>query len=60
MGDNKVEKYCYDMDIKILMKIPFDRKIAENYALGKSLIDVFPEYKEEFKKIFIMIKNNNG
>lgn len=60
MGDNKVEKYCYDMDIKILMKIPFDRKIAENYALGKSLIGVFPKYKEEFKKIFIMIKNNNG
>ena len=34
------------------MEIPFDRKIAEGYAKGQSLIEIHPEWKEKFQKLF--------
>jgi len=60
IGNNEVEKYCQKQNIKILMKIPFSRKIAESYSLGKPLIEDFPEYKEKFHKLFVAIENDCG
>jgi len=60
IGNSEVEKYCQKQDIRILMKIPFSRKIAESYSLGEPLIEALPEYKKAFQKIFIAIENNYG
>ena len=60
IGNNEVEKYCQQRNIKILMQIPFSRKIAEGYSLGEPLIEILPEYKEAFQKLFIMIESNYG
>jgi len=60
IGNNEVEKYCQQQNIKILMKIPFSRKIAAGYSSGESLIKILPEYKEIFQKLFAMIENNYG
>jgi len=51
IGDKKVEEYCQKEKIKILMKIPFDRKIAEFYSKGMPIIEVIPKYKKEFTKL---------
>lgn len=60
IGNNEVEKYCTQINTRILMQIPFSRKVAEEYSLGNPLIEVLPEYKEAFKKLFAMIENNYG
>lgn len=48
IGDNQVEEWCYAHDIPVHMKIPFDRRIAEGYSRGESLIAVRPDLKAEF------------
>ena len=48
IGDTKTEKWCLEEDIKIHLKIPFDRQIAEGYAAGKPLIESRPELRATF------------
>jgi MinD superfamily P-loop ATPase len=55
VGDDKVELYCNENKIPILMRIPFDRKIAELYSMGIILIEEKKEYKEKFKEVFNFI-----
>jgi len=43
-GDDKVERYCEDENIEILMRVKDDRRIAEAYSVGKMIVDVLPEY----------------
>ena len=52
MGDDKVREYAASVDLPILMEIPFDRKIAEAYSRGQLLVDVMPEFKEDFIKLY--------
>lgn len=55
-GNNEVENYCSKESIAILMKIPFDRKIAEAYSKGITIVEAIPQYKEEFIKLFELIE----
>ena len=57
LGDNKVKDYCSRENIPILMEIPMDRKIAEAYSEGKSIIETMPEYKQKFLALYKKIKN---
>lgn len=47
-GDDRVVKYCIQENIRILMQIPEDRRIAEGYSEGKPLIDSAIEYRKKF------------
>ena len=51
-GDDRVERYCKDESIEILMRVRDDRQIAEAYSVGKMIIDVLPEYKEAFAHFY--------
>ena len=51
-GDNGVEEFCKEEGIPVLMKIPEDRRIAQAYSKGLSLIQEFPEYRERFLELF--------
>lgn len=55
IGDDKVELYCKENKIPILMSIPFDRKIAELYSKGIPFIKEQKEYIEKFKEVFSFI-----
>jgi len=57
VGDNKVKNYCIRENIPILMEIPMDRKIAEAYSEGKSIIETMPEYQQKFLTLYKKIKN---
>lgn len=57
LGDNKTEEYCILENIPILMRIPFKKEIAQAYAEGKSIIDSFPAFKQEFIKLFNLVKD---
>jgi len=56
LGDNKTEKYCEEKNIPILMRIPFKKEIASAYSKGASIVEEFPEYREQFKGLFEVIK----
>ncbi|MFA4981423.1 MAG: ATP-binding protein [Candidatus Omnitrophota bacterium] len=58
IGDDKVDKYCQDKNIPILLRIPFDREIALLYSRGIPLVQEKAEYREKFQKMFDVIKGN--
>ncbi len=55
-NDALIEDFCQKNDIPILMRIPFDKRIAELYSRGIPLVKGLPEYKEKFLKLFEKIK----
>lgn len=52
VGDDKVERYCHQEEIPILLKIPLDRKIALLYSKGTPLVEGMPRWREEFLRLF--------
>jgi MinD superfamily P-loop ATPase len=51
-GDGAVRDFCAREGIPVLMTIPFDRKIAEAYSRGKTLIEAFPAYRAAFLALY--------
>ena len=56
IGDDKVDQYCQDNKIPILLRIPFDREIALLYSRGIPLVQEKAEYKEKFREMFTIIE----
>jgi MinD superfamily P-loop ATPase len=56
VGDGKVKEYVTTQGIPLLMEIPFDRRIAEGYARGLSLVEINPELRTTFKGLFEKIQ----
>jgi MinD superfamily P-loop ATPase len=56
VGDNKVEEYCRQENIPILLTIPLDREIARLYSRGVTLVKGMPEWKERFIGLFDKIR----
>jgi len=56
IGNNETKTYLRSEGIPLLMEIPFERKIAEGYAQGQSLVEIRPELKEQFQKLYLGIK----
>jgi MinD superfamily P-loop ATPase len=52
----KTEEYCEINNIPILLRVPEERKIAEAYSRGETLVMAAPEYREKFLKLFERIK----
>ncbi|MFC1911073.1 ATP-binding protein [Chloroflexota bacterium] len=57
VGDNKVDTYCQEQGIPVLLKIPLERRIASLYSQGISLVDGIPRWREEFLRLFQDIKD---
>ncbi|MEW5803304.1 MAG: ATP-binding protein [bacterium] len=51
-GDGQVMDYCRREGIPVLMQIPDERRIAEAYSAGKMAIDVFPQLRKGFEKLY--------
>jgi len=56
-GDNKIEEYCTNENIPLLLKIPLDTEIARGYSRGVPLVDGNPEYRKYFKQLFSGIES---
>lgn len=50
-GANLPEEYCRENGIRILMRIPFSRDIAEGYARGRTLLQSAPELRKPFSAL---------
>jgi MinD superfamily P-loop ATPase len=56
IGDQGVDEYCADEGIPILMRIPFDRRVAELYSAGVPFTKEMPEWREKFQQLFLEIR----
>jgi MinD superfamily P-loop ATPase len=50
-ADSLVELYCKDQNIPVLMKIPFDRRIALQQGSGQIISRVDPRWSEQFFRL---------
>ena len=55
IGDEKVDTYCKENNIPILMRIPFDREIAFLYSQGLPFVKEKKEYGKAFQDMFSRI-----
>lgn len=60
LGDKKLDYYCEEENIPVLMRIPFDRKIAEIYSSGRAIIEVMTEYRNRFRDLYKKIEEITG
>jgi len=56
VGDQGVDVYCDAKDIPILMRIPLDRRIAEAYSEGTSLVEALPDHRKQFQNLYAAIE----
>jgi MinD superfamily P-loop ATPase len=52
-----VEEYCREQGLSILLRIPFEREIAEGIAQGKTLVEIHPETVPLFRHLFVQINS---
>jgi len=50
-----LDEFCADNSLPVLLRIPFERAIAEGVAQGKTLVEIHPEYAEHFHRMFTQI-----
>jgi len=55
-GNQDTEDFCNEQGIPILLRIPYDRKIAELYSKGIPFVREMPEWRARFKDIFRKIE----
>jgi MinD superfamily P-loop ATPase len=53
-----LDEFCVNNNLPVLLRIPFERGIAEGVAQGKTLVDIHPEYVDSFHQIFIQIRGS--
>jgi len=58
IGDDRVERYCEQEHIHILMKVPQDREIAKLYSKGVPFVNEITEWRPKFQNLFDIIKES--
>ncbi len=56
IGDGKVQEYCNNENIPILLEIPFDKDFASIYAEGSLISQRYSQWKEKFIQLYIDIE----
>ena len=52
IGDDRVEKYCLKEHIPLLLRVPWNRKVAEAYSRGIPAVEVMPDLKERLLSVY--------
>jgi MinD superfamily P-loop ATPase len=58
IGDNKVYDYCREENIRVLLEIPYQRRIAELYSRGVPFSLEMPEWEEKFQTLYSEIRKS--
>jgi len=56
IGNQDTENFCNEQKIPVLLRIPYDRKIAELYSEGIPFIKEMPDWGERFRDVFERIQ----
>ena len=54
-GDERVDRYCLTEGIAVLLRIADDRRIAEAYSRGESVLQARPGLREAFAELHVEI-----
>lgn len=46
-----LEKYCEDKGLPVLLRLPYDERIASCVSTGEILVEKLPEYRTEFQQL---------
>ena len=52
IGDSLVWEYCEQEDIRILLELPFQRRIAEAYATGRLAVDENQGFRAKMLSVY--------
>jgi len=52
VGDRKVEQYCMEENIPVMLTIPMNSGIARFYSKGITLVEGLPNWKKDFVGLF--------
>jgi len=55
LGDGKVDDYCKEASIPVLMRIPFSREIAVSYSEGVPIVEQDNSYQDKFINLYLNI-----
>ncbi len=55
--DGDMERFCKDSGIEVMLKIPWERSIAEAYSVGEALIHSDGAWTERFSDLFDRIRS---
>ena len=56
-----LDEFCSDNHQPVLLRIPFERVIAEGVAQGKTLVEIHSDYKDMLWEMFLQIsETGNG
>jgi len=58
IGDKSVYDYCREESIRVLLEIPYQRRIAELYSRGVPFSLEMPEWKEKFQALYGEIRRS--
>lgn len=50
LGDDRVQRYCADEGLEIVLELPDDRRVAEAYSRGELLVDALPGLRAELQQ----------
>jgi len=50
-GDDRVDRYCLSEGIAVLLRISDERRIAEAYSRGESILQALPVLREAFRRL---------
>jgi len=56
VGDDAVECYCAERGLPVLLRIAFERRIAELYCRGLTLAEGMPEWKAALRDLFEKVR----
>jgi len=57
VGDTQVNDFCQQYGFPILMRIPLEREIGAGIAQGKTLVEIQPEYQDDFQQMYVQIRD---
>jgi len=60
IGDRRVDEYCEKEGVDVVMRIPFERRIAEAYSRGVPLVEARPEYRSRFEDLLGHLLQENA
>jgi MinD superfamily P-loop ATPase len=58
IGDKAVYDYCREESIRVLLEIPYQRRIAELYSRGVPFSLEMPEWEEKFQTLYSEIRRS--
>jgi len=56
----EMDEFCGHQQLPVLLRIPFERAIAEGVAQGKTLVEIHPEYTAVFRRMIQQIKDSQS